>query len=131
MLAAIKVRDYMAANLVVLHPETDILKAIHMFVQNRISGAPVTDQHGNLVGVLSELDCMRVALDAGYYGEPGGKVAEYMNTDVRTVEADTSIMTLAKQFMDAPYRRYPVVDDNRLVGQISRRDVLRALETLW
>ena len=66
MLKSVKVRDYMAANLVVLQPEMEILRAIHLFVQNRISGAPVTDSHGNLVGVLSELDCMRVALNAGY-----------------------------------------------------------------
>ncbi len=130
-LKSVKVRDYMAASLVVLHPEMEILRAIHLFVQNRISGAPVTDEHGNLVGILSELDCMRVALNAGYYEELGGLVREYMSTDVRTVQADASILELAQMFLDAPYRRYPVIDDNRLVGQISRRDVLRALETLW
>ena len=46
------------------------------------------DEHGNLVGVLSEQDCMRVALHAGYYGEPGGRVEEYMSTEVRTVESE-------------------------------------------
>ncbi len=131
MLKSVKVRDYMAASLVVLAPEMEILRAIHLFVENRISGAPVTDKHGNLVGVLSELDCMRVALNAGYYEELGGHVEEYMSRDVRTVEADTSIIALAQMFLDSPYRRYPVIDNNRLVGQISRRDVLRALEAFW
>ena len=130
MLKSVNVRDYMAASLVVLHPEMEILRAIHLLVENRISGAPVTDEHGNLVGVLSELDCMRVALNAGYYEQLGGQVAEYMSRDVRTVQADTSIITLAQMFLDSPYRRYPVLDDNRLVGQISRRDVLRALGAL-
>ena len=130
MLKSVKVRDYMASGLVVLHPEMEILRAIHLFIEHRISGAPVTDDRGNLVGVLSELDCMRVALNAGYYDELGGKVSEYMSTEVRTVEADTSILELAQRFLDAPYRRFPVIDNNRLVGQISRRDVLRALEVL-
>ena len=130
MLKSVKVRDYMAASLVVLHPEMEILRAIHLLVEHRISGAPVTDEHGNLVGVLSELDCMQVALNAGYYEQLGGQVAEYMSRDVRTVQAETSIITLAQMFLDSPYRRYPVLDDNRLVGQISRRDVLRALGTL-
>jgi CBS domain-containing protein len=73
---------------------------------------------------------MRVALHAGYYGELGGRVSEYMSTDVKTIDADSSILELAELFLNAPYRRYPVMDDNRLVGQISRRDVLRAMEKL-
>ena len=74
---------------------------------------------------------MKVALQAGYYEEFGGRVEEYMNKDVRTVDAEASILDLAEMFLSAPYRRYPVMEDNRLVGQISRRDVLRALENLW
>lgn len=74
---------------------------------------------------------MRVALNAGYHEEYGGHVDEYMSKDVRTVEANASILELAQRFIDGPYRRFPVVDDARLVGQISRRDVLRALENLW
>jgi len=130
VLKSVKVREYMAASLVVLHPEMEILRAIQLLVEHRISGAPVTDELGNLVGVLSELDCMQVALNAGYYEQLGGQVAEFMSRDVRTVQADTSIIALAQMFLDSPYRRYPVFDDNRLVGQISRRDVLRALGTL-
>ena len=131
MLRSVKVRDYMAANLVTLSPDMEILRAIHSLVTNRISGAPVVDEHGNLVGVLSEMDCMRVALNAGYHEEYGGHVDEYMSKKVITVEAEASILELAQRFIDGPYRRFPVVEDARLVGQISRRDVLRALEHLW
>ena len=125
-----KVREYMAASLVTFTPEMEIMDAIDALIRNRISGAPVVDEHGNLVGVLSEQDCMKVALHAGYYGEPGGRVAEFMSTQVRTIDADTSILDLAQAFLDSPYRRYPVLDNQRLVGQISRRDVLRALARL-
>ncbi|NIR29772.1 MAG: CBS domain-containing protein [Gammaproteobacteria bacterium] len=131
MLKSVTVKDYMEANLVTFSPEMEILRAIHALVENRISGAPVTDEHGNLVGVLSEQDCMKVALNAAYHEEWGGRVSEFMNHEVNTVEADMSIVDVAELFLKAPYRRYPVVQDNRLVGQISRRDVLKALEFLW
>ena len=130
LLKSIKARDYMAANLVTLSPDTEILRAISLLIENRISGAPVVDGRGNLVGVLSEQDCMQVALRAGYHEELGGRVSEFMSREVETVDADTSILVLAEKFVNARYRRYPVLQDNRLVGQISRRDVLRALQTL-
>ena len=118
----ISVRQYMAANLVTFSPDMEILDAIHQLVEKRISGATVVDEHGNVVGILSEQDCMKVALHAGYHGERGGRVSEYMSTNVHTIDADTSILELAELFLNAPYRRYPVMEDNRLVGQISRRD---------
>jgi len=128
MLSSLQARDYMAANLVTFTPDTDILKAIHLLVEKRISGAPVVDDHGNLVGMLSERDCVRVAMEAGYYGESGGRVEEFMTRDVQIIDADMSIVELAQLFVDKPYRRYPVFEDSRMVGQISIRDVLRALE---
>ncbi len=121
------VRNYMARDLISFYPETDVLDAIHELVAHRIAGAPVVDHHGELIGMLSELDCIRVALDAGYYGQRGGPVSEYMTTDVKTVDAETNIVDLADRFRRSKFRRFPVVKDGRLVGQISRRDVLRAL----
>jgi len=103
----------------------------YLMIEHRISGAPVVDEHGNLIGLLSEQDCLKVALSAGYHGEYGGRVSEYMTRDVRTVDADTSILEVAKLFLEEKLRRYPVMEGNRLVGQVSRRDVLKALEFLW
>ncbi len=124
------VKDYMTRTLVTFKPETSVLDAIHELVKHRIAGAPVVDDAGNLVGMLSELDCLKVALQAGYHGEYGGPVRDYMTADVKTVNAEMSIVDLAQRFLDSRYRRFPVTDKNRLVGQISRRDVLRALELL-
>lgn len=124
------VKDYMSGKLVKFTPDTDVLDAIHELLLHRIAGAPVVDDHGNLVGMLSEFDCMKVVLTSGYHDEPGGPVSEYMVTEVQTVDAGTSIMDMAELFMTSGYRRYPVIKDNRLVGQISRRDVLRALATI-
>ena len=124
------VKDFMSGKLVTFSPDTDVLDAIYELVQNGISGAPVVDDTGNLVGMLSEFDCMKVVLTAGYHGEPGGPVSDLMATDVKTVGADISIVDMADIFMTSGLRRYPVISDNRLVGQISRRDVLRALTEL-
>jgi CBS domain-containing protein len=125
-----KVRDYMSRHLIVLSPDMEVLHAIGIFVAKQISGAPVLDRFGSLVGMLSEKDCMRVALSAGYYGEWGGRVAEYMHAPVTTIDADTPIVEVAQLFAEREYRRYPVTEDARLVGQISRSDVLRALQEI-
>ncbi len=124
------VKDYMAKTLVTFKPDTPVLDAVHVLVKNRIAGAPVVDDEGNLVGMLSELDCLKVALQAGYHSAYGGPVRDYMSEGVKTVNAEMSIVDLAQIFIDKGYRRFPVTDNNRLVGQISRRDVLRALEVL-
>jgi CBS domain-containing protein len=124
---AATVKDYMSGKLVTFSPQMDVLDAIHELVQRRIAGAPVVDDHGNLVGMLSEFDCMQVVLAASYHGEPGGPVSDLMVADVKTVDAGMSIVDLAELFIATGYRRFPVLKDNRLIGQISRRDVLRAL----
>ncbi len=124
------VRDYMTTHPVTFRPDMGVLDAVHELVKHRIAGAPVVNSHGEIVGMLSEYDCLKVALDAGYYGEAGGPVSEFMNTAVETVDADMSIVDLADKFLKSKYRRFPVMTENRLVGQISRRDVLRALETI-
>lgn len=124
------VKDYMAKTLVTFKPDTDVLDAVHELVNKRIAGAPVVDDQGNLLGMLSELDCMKVALDAGYHGNWGGPVSEFMSDGVETVDAEMSIVDLAQEFITSRFRRFPVMHGTRLVGQISRRDVLRALEYL-
>ena len=131
MLHAMAVKDYMTASLITFTPDMDVLDAIHLLLKHRISGAPVVDNHGNIVGLLSEKDCIRVALTASYHEESGGKVSEFMTTKVETVEADASLVDVAELFLSTPFRRFPVMEDSRLVGQISRRDVLKALESLW
>ena len=130
-LRKVLVREYMAANPVTVNPDTPILQAIHALIEHRISGLPVVDLRGNLVGMLSEADCLPIAVQASYHGELGGHVSEYMCTEVKTVDADDSIVELAERFMNSKLRRYPVMERQRVVGQISRRDVLRALEVLY
>jgi CBS domain-containing protein len=131
MLDSLKVRDYMSVNKVTFTPDMDILCAIHKLLESRISGAPVLDQHGNMVGFLSEKDCMQVALDAGYYqGTAAGSVSEFMTNGIESIDVDTPIIEVAEMFLKGSYKRFPVVLDNRLVGTITRSHVLKALEYL-
>lgn len=123
---SVKVADYMTRKLVTFHPETSVVEAMGAFLQHRISGAPVVDADGRLVGILSEVDVMRIIIQDTYYNESAGIVADYMHANVDTVEPETDIFSLAERFQKERRRRYPVVKNGKLVGQISRRDVLRA-----
>ena len=127
MLRSVLVKDHMTKNPVTLAPEMEIRQAVHLLINKDISGAPVLDAHGRLVGVLTERDCMRVVLQADYHAEPGGLVMEFMSGNPQWVSPEQSILTLADLFINARFRRYPVVDNGRLVGIISRRDVMRAM----
>ena len=127
MLRSVLVKDHMTKNPVTLAPEMNIREAVHLLIRNDISGAPVLDEHGRLVGVLTERDCMRVTMQADYYGEPGGLVKEFMSGNPQWVGPEQSVLTLAELFINGRFHRYPVVDNGRLVGIISRRDVMRAM----
>lgn len=127
---AIIARDYMTKAVATLDPDTNLLDAVQLLLERRISGAPVVDSHGNLVGILTEKDCLRAALNATYHGDLGGLVSDHMQRDVATVADDTPIFEVARLFINGHFRRYPVTHGHRLVGTISRRDVLRALQQL-
>ena len=94
------IRDYMASNVVTLSPDMEILRAMELLLEMKFSGAPVVDESGWLVGVLSKKDCLRAALSASYYREWGDTVADYMSSPVETLEADLDIDGL----VGGPYR---------------------------
>jgi CBS domain-containing protein len=127
-LTSITVKDVMTRKVVTLAPEMDVMDAMQVLARNRISGAPVVDTRGRVVGMLTERDCLRTVVVASYHGDLScGAVAEYMSKDVTSVEADTSLLDIAESFINTKYRRYPVMHENRLIGFISRQDVLRAM----
>ncbi|RLA17689.1 MAG: CBS domain-containing protein [Gammaproteobacteria bacterium] len=130
-LKSVTVKDYMATGLVTLTPGMGVMEAVQKFLDYRISGAPVVDERGNMIGMLSEKDCLKVVLNAAYHEEMGGTVSDFMMKDVVTIDASTGIVEVAEMFIKSSFRRYPVVSDDKLIGQISRRDVLKALEKLW
>jgi predicted transcriptional regulator len=131
MLNSLKVKDYMLGDALAFSPDTKILEATHLLVQHHLSGAPVIDTDERVVGFLSEKDCLKAALNASYYEEFGGLVKEVMTREAITIEAESTLTKAAEMFVQQGHRTYPVVEDGRLVGQLSRRDTLKALEKLW
>ena len=127
MLRSVLVRDHMSTDLLTLDPDMDILRAAHTLIRNDVSGAPVVDKNGRLIGLLTERDFIRVVMQAEYHAVPGGLVKEFMSENPQTVSPDESILKVAQLFIDGRFRRYPVVEKDRLVGLISRRDVMQAM----
>ena len=117
----------MTTDLHTIGSHEEIMRAVHLLVSEDISGLPVVDAAGALVGILTERDCIEVSLQAGYFDELGGKVEQYMSAPVTTVTPDTPLMDLAELFVRSAFRRCPVVEAGTLVGIVCRRDVLRAL----
>jgi predicted transcriptional regulator len=127
MLKADTVKSYMSTHVVTLHPDMDVLEAVRILTDQGIPGAPVVDDIGNFVGLLAEKDCLEAVLKAAYYEEWGGRVAEYMQTRVRTIDASMSIIDAARLFVETSLRGFPVMDNQRIVGQLNRSDLLKAL----
>ena len=117
---------FMATDIVTLRPEMDSLEAVALLLRNRFSGAPVVDAAGNFLGVFSERYSMQLLVHAAYESVPSTAVGAFMNTDRgRLIAEDTDLLTVAQTFLDTYYRRLPVLRGDRLVGQVSHRDVLR------
>ncbi|WP_162340009.1 CBS domain-containing protein [Cyclobacterium salsum] len=128
----ILVSDFMSTNLVTFHPEDTIDHVIRVLTRKRISGAPVVDETGKLVGIISEGDCLKEIIKGQYTNTPKfpAAVEEHMTRDVITMPPDVTIFDAADRFLTLKIRRFPVVKDGNLVGQISVSDVVRAMPKL-
>ena len=120
-------RECMARKLLTLKSDTEILDAVAFLLKHKISGAPVVDNDKHLVGVISEKDCLNLLAKGVRGNVPHGSIAEFMTTEVETISPDMDLYYAAGLFLKRNYRRFPVVEDGVLVGQISRRDILRAI----
>jgi CBS domain-containing protein len=124
------VRDFMSTDVHILAPDAPIQDAVDFLISYGISGAPVVDEGGRMVGIISEMDCLKLLAKGHDHGPPDGTVAYFMTREVRTVPSHMDIYFVAGMFLSNPYRRFPVVDGERLVGVISRHDVLKAIQSL-
>lgn len=129
-LDSVRVKDYMSTKLITFTPDMEVMRAVNTLVQHGIAGAPVVDKGGNLVGMFSEKDCLSVALVASQDTCIAGPVSQFMSTKVVTVDPEMTLMQLANMFVAQSFRRYPVLEGGKLVGQISRSDVMRAINSL-
>ncbi|MFT5734601.1 MAG: CBS domain-containing protein [Planctomycetota bacterium] len=127
MLQSNKTEDYMTVNPVTLSPSTGIYEAIEALLARSISGATVIDDENNVVGVISEMDCLRAILSGTYHGQVGGTVGDYMTSEVESVSEERMVLDVARQLVDGNRRRLPIVRDGKFVGQFSCRSMLRAV----
>ena len=126
------VKDYMtiASHLITFTPDTDIYYVVKMLIQRSISGAPVVNAEGELVGIISEKDCLRVLMEMSMHELPGGSVENYMSREVTALDQNQSILEAVGLFQKNHFRRFPVVESKKLVGLLTRRDVLRAIDSI-
>ena len=128
MLQSVNLRDYMLLNPVRVHPEDNIMDAMKVIIDNKISGVCVVDADINLVGVLSELDCLRAVLGAVYNNTSIGTVRDHMAADNLVVaHPDEDIVDVAQDMLLKNKRRRPVVENGKLIGQITCRQLLSAV----
>jgi len=130
MLRQLELQNYMVTNPVTVTDDANLVDAIHLILVNRISGLCVVDAAGRLVGVLSELDCLRGVLSATYNDGGIGCVREFMTSrDLYTTHAGDALIDVAADMLARKIRRRPVVDsDGKLIGQITIRQILRAVK---
>ena len=105
-------------------------RELKFWLKNKISGAPVVDERNMLLGVFSEKSCMQVLMDAAYEGLPTNQIGAFMDDDPQTISEDTELLVMAQVFLLTTRRRLPVVKDRYLIGQVSRRDVIKAASKL-
>lgn len=122
------VRDYMDKVVPTLAPDVDILEAVDFLLEHRVTGAPVVDEGGAVMGIVTEKDCLRLLSTGAEADLPRGKVRDFMTTAVTTVPPDMNVYFVAGLFLKASFRRIPVVDKGRLVGAITRFDILRVIQ---
>lgn len=127
-----KVDEMMDSETHAVSLDLPIRDAIDVLVDEGVTGIPVLSPTGQVLGVLSEEHCLKLIAEGDAdYDEPKGTVAAYFDTNVPQVSPDMDIYYVAGMFLREQHlRRFPVVDNGKLVGVITRKDVLRALRHL-
>ncbi len=123
------VSDYMTRDLITFKENEPIEQVIDLLIKNKISGGPVVNENNELVGIISEGDCLKQISDSRYHNLPIDKnntVKKAMVNKVETIDGNMNILDAANKFLESKRRRFPIVENGVLVGQISQKDVLKA-----
>lgn len=127
MLESVDTTDYLTEHPVTFKKDTSLFDAISIIVENRLSGATVLDDEQRVIGVVSEMDLLRVMTHVSYFHEGGGTVGDFMSTKCDMMDAHQNIVDAAQLLIKTGHRRMPIADEaGKFVGQISARSILRA-----
>jgi len=125
----ILVSDYMTKKLITFKPSDSLDHVINLLIKNKISGGPVVNDKNELIGIISEGDCMKHISDSKYYNMPmdsDNTVEKNMALEVETIDKNMNIFDAATKFISSKRRRFPIVENGKLIGQISQKDILKA-----
>ena len=124
----LKVSDYMTRKLITFSPDQSVEEVISKLIKHKISGGPVVNDKNELVGIISEGDCIKHISESRYHNLPGEDrtVEQHMVKEVETIDGNMSIFDCANKFLKDKRRRFPIVEDGKLIGQISQKDILKA-----
>ncbi|MET6990235.1 CBS domain-containing protein [Sediminicola arcticus] len=125
---SLKVSDYMTKKLITFKAEQSVEEVIVQLINYRISGGPVVNDNYELIGMISEGDCIKHISESKYHNLPGETrtVGQHMISNVETIDGNMDIFDAANKFLKAKRRRFPIVENGVLVGQISQMDILKA-----
>lgn len=123
-----KVRDYMTTDLITFKSHHTVEDVIDKLIKYRISGGPVVNDKNELIGIVSEGDCIKQISESRYYNLPIDKnsIEKFMVKDVETIDGNMNVFDAASKFLNSKRRRFPIVEDGKLIGQISQKDILKA-----
>ena len=123
------VKDCMRVHPLTISRDASLIQAVDIILDSKLTGLTVTDDDGQVVGILSELDCLQATLTAIYNdGDPAyTRVEDAMNPATETCAPSDSIVEVAQAMLQSRQRRRPVIEDGKLVGQVSTSNILWAL----
>ena len=129
MTSPTSIRDCMHRNPLTITGTAPLVKAIELLVEFKLTGLTVIDNDGTPVGKITELDCIRAVLNAIYHdGSPENiRVEQAMTEEIHACNPDETIVEVAQRMIDSRQRRNAVIQDGKLVGQVSSSNVLWAL----
>lgn len=124
----LKVSDYMSRELITFKPDQTVDEVIHSLIANKISGGPVVNSNNELIGIISEGDCLKQISESHYYNMPVEQdiVENRMVKNVETIDGNMDVFEAAKKFLNSKIRRFPIVEEGKLIGLISQKDILKA-----
>ncbi|MCP4052396.1 MAG: CBS domain-containing protein [Mesoflavibacter sp.] len=125
---SLKVKDYMTKDLITFKPTQSVEEVVETLIKHKISGGPVVNDNNELIGIISEGDCIKQISESRYYNSPtqDSQVENHMIKNVETIDGNLNIFDAASKFLSAKRRRFPIVEDGKLIGQISQKDILKA-----
>jgi len=121
----VKAKDIMSTTVTTVHEYANVMEVIKLLVEHNVTGLPVVDDEGRLLGMVTEKDILMLLL---YDPNVKGKtVTDLMTTEITHFDEDENLMSIFESLVRSNFRRVPILSEGRLVGIVSRRDIIKFL----